>query len=95
MKLINSLKTFQEEMLSQMARNLFPNNGVDPDYENVRVTLSSAKIKVPLAECLQDIREREDDLKQHSNQERKSEKTRRASQERRLPKELPEEPPSK
>ena len=71
MKLIESLKTFQEEMSHQAARNLLLNNTVDPDCENIRAMLKSAKRKVPLSEYLQGIREWEGNLEEHSNQERK------------------------
>ena len=71
MRLIKYLKTLKEEMPPQTARNLFLNNIVDPDYENVRTTLKSTKRNVPLSECLQDIREREDDLERHFIQAKK------------------------
>ena len=41
--------------------------------------LKSTKRNVPLSECLQDIKEREDDLERHSSQARQSENIRRVS----------------
>ena len=66
-----------EEIPPQTAGNLFLNNVVDPDYENVRTMLKSTKRNVLLSESVRDIREREDDLERHSSQARKSEKIRR------------------
>ena len=62
MRIIESLKTLKEEMSLQNAQNLFLNNIVDPGHENIRMILKNAKRKSSLNECLQDIREREDDL---------------------------------
>ena len=42
-RLVDSLKTLEEEFSPQVARNLFLNNIVDPDYENIRTTLKSTK----------------------------------------------------
>ena len=58
MRLIESLKILKEEMPTQTARNLFLNDIVEPDYENIIITLKSKKRKVLLTKCLQDIRER-------------------------------------
>ena len=74
-------------MPPQTARNLFLNNIVDLDYENVRTILKSTKRNVSLSECLQDTREREDYLERHSSQARKSDKIRRASNINRFPEE--------
>ena len=56
MRLIESLKTSQEEIPPQTAHNLFLNKIFDLDYENFRKMLKITKRKVPIAECLQDIR---------------------------------------
>ena len=95
MRLIKYLKTLKEEMPPQTARNLFLNNIVDPDYESIRKIIKSIKRNAPLAEFLQDIREREDDLERHSSQVRNFEKIRRVSNVKNFPEEKKEEPPLK
>ena len=72
-----SLETLGEKIPERTLRNIFLNNIVDPDYENIHTILKSTKRSAPLPECMQDIREWEDDLERHSNGVRKSEKVRR------------------
>ena len=61
----------------------------------IRTTLKSTKRNVPLAESIQDVREREDYLERHSSQARNSEKIKRASNVKRFPEEKEEELPTK
>ena len=56
MRLIKSLTSLKEEIPPQTVRDLFLNNIVDPDYENIKTMLKSTKRNVPLSECLQDVR---------------------------------------
>ena len=78
MDLAEYLSTLSEEMLPQTARNLFLNNMIDPDYENIRTIIKSTKRKAVLTEYLQDMREREDGLERHSRESRKQDKFQRA-----------------
>ena len=54
-------------MPPQTAKNLFLNNTIDPDYENIRIILKSTKLTAPLTECLKDIIQREDNLERQAN----------------------------
>ena len=83
-------------MPHQTARNLLLHNIIDPDNENIRTILKSTKSNALLTECLQEIREREEDLEQHSSQSRKSDKIRRAFEDKQHPEktEKPSEEPN-
>ena len=83
-------------MPHQTARNLLLHNIIDPDNEKIRTILKSTKSNALLTECLQEIREREEDLEQHSSQSRKSDKIRRAFEDKKHPEktEKPSEEPN-